>query len=55
MADPTLAERLRSLEIPTLVLWSCSDGIVDVGARWHVVVGASGRDHRGREAAYLPW
>jgi pimeloyl-ACP methyl ester carboxylesterase len=30
MADPTLAERLRSLEIPTLVLWGRSDGIVDV-------------------------
>jgi pimeloyl-ACP methyl ester carboxylesterase len=30
MADPTLAERLGSLEIPTLVLWGCSDGIVDV-------------------------
>jgi pimeloyl-ACP methyl ester carboxylesterase len=30
MTDPTLAERLGSLEIPTLVLWGDSDGIVDV-------------------------
>ena len=30
MADPTLLERLGSLEIPTLVLWGRSDGIVDV-------------------------
>ena len=30
MADPTLAGRLGSLEIPTLVLWGQSDGIVDV-------------------------
>jgi pimeloyl-ACP methyl ester carboxylesterase len=30
MTDPTLAERLGSLEIPTLVLWGRSDGIVDV-------------------------
>jgi pimeloyl-ACP methyl ester carboxylesterase len=30
MADPTLAPRLKSLEIPTLVLWGESDGIVDV-------------------------
>jgi pimeloyl-ACP methyl ester carboxylesterase len=30
MTDPTLAARLRSLEIPTLVLWGDSDGIVDV-------------------------
>ncbi|MFG2376833.1 alpha/beta fold hydrolase [Streptomyces sp. NPDC048504] len=30
MADPTLAGRLGSLEIPTLVLWGESDGIVDV-------------------------
>ncbi|MEY9949506.1 alpha/beta fold hydrolase [Kitasatospora sp. GAS1066B] len=30
MADPTLRERLGSLEIPTLVLWGESDGIVDV-------------------------
>ncbi|MGH3201835.1 MAG: alpha/beta fold hydrolase [Streptosporangiaceae bacterium] len=30
MADPTLSERLGSLEIPTLVLWGRSDGIVDV-------------------------
>jgi pimeloyl-ACP methyl ester carboxylesterase len=29
MADPTLAGRLGSLEIPTLVLWGDSDGIVD--------------------------
>lgn len=29
MADPTLVERLASLEIPTLVLWGDSDGIVD--------------------------
>jgi pimeloyl-ACP methyl ester carboxylesterase len=31
MTDPTLAERLGSLEIPALVLWGESDGIVDVG------------------------
>ena len=30
MADPTLAARLASLEIPTLVLWGESDGIVDI-------------------------
>ncbi len=30
MADPTLLGRLGSLEIPTLVLWGDSDGIVDV-------------------------
>jgi pimeloyl-ACP methyl ester carboxylesterase len=30
MADPTLAGRLGSLQIPTLVLWGRSDGIVDV-------------------------
>ena len=30
MADPTLAARLASLEIPTLVLWGDSDGIVDI-------------------------
>ena len=30
MADHTLAGRLGSLEIPTLVLWGESDGIVDV-------------------------
>jgi pimeloyl-ACP methyl ester carboxylesterase len=29
MTDPTLAGRLGSLEIPTLVLWGDSDGIVD--------------------------
>jgi pimeloyl-ACP methyl ester carboxylesterase len=29
MTDPTLAGRLRTLEIPTLVLWGDSDGIVD--------------------------
>jgi len=29
MADPTLGERLGALEIPTLVLWGDSDGIVD--------------------------
>jgi pimeloyl-ACP methyl ester carboxylesterase len=29
MADPTLTGRLASLEIPTLVLWGDSDGIVD--------------------------
>jgi pimeloyl-ACP methyl ester carboxylesterase len=30
MIDPTLAGRLAILEIPTLVLWGDSDGIVDV-------------------------
>ena len=30
MTDPTLAVRLATLEIPTLVLWGDSDGIVDV-------------------------
>jgi pimeloyl-ACP methyl ester carboxylesterase len=30
MADPTLAGRLGSLELPALVLWGRSDGIVDV-------------------------
>jgi pimeloyl-ACP methyl ester carboxylesterase len=30
MTDPTLAGRLGALEIPTLVLWGRSDGIVDV-------------------------
>ena len=30
MTDPTLAGRLATLEIPTLVLWGESDGIVDV-------------------------
>ena len=29
MTDPTLAARLGTLEIPTLVLWGDSDGIVD--------------------------
>ena len=29
MTDPTLAGRLGSLELPTLVLWGTSDGIVD--------------------------
>jgi pimeloyl-ACP methyl ester carboxylesterase len=29
MTDPTLLERLGSLEIPSLVLWGDSDGIVD--------------------------
>jgi pimeloyl-ACP methyl ester carboxylesterase len=29
MSDPTLTERLASLEIPTLVLWGDSDRIVD--------------------------
>ena len=29
MTDPALAQRLGSLEIPTLVLWGDSDGIVD--------------------------
>ncbi|MFI9101815.1 alpha/beta fold hydrolase [Streptomyces fildesensis] len=29
MSDPTLAARLRALEIPTLVLWGDSDRIVD--------------------------
>jgi pimeloyl-ACP methyl ester carboxylesterase len=29
MADPTLVDRLGSLEIPTLVLWGSSDRIVD--------------------------
>jgi pimeloyl-ACP methyl ester carboxylesterase len=31
MTDPTLAGRLGSLELPTLVLWGTSDGIVDAG------------------------
>jgi pimeloyl-ACP methyl ester carboxylesterase len=31
MADPTLLGRLASLEVPTLVLWGDSDGIVDAG------------------------
>ena len=30
MSDPTLAGRLKTLEIPTLVLWGESDGIVDL-------------------------
>jgi pimeloyl-ACP methyl ester carboxylesterase len=30
MTDPTLAERLGALQVPTLVLWGNSDGIVDV-------------------------
>jgi pimeloyl-ACP methyl ester carboxylesterase len=30
MTDPTLAGRLAALEIPTLVLWGDSDGIVDI-------------------------
>jgi pimeloyl-ACP methyl ester carboxylesterase len=30
MTDPTLRERLGTLEVPTLVLWGESDGIVDV-------------------------
>ncbi|WP_329241809.1 alpha/beta hydrolase [Streptomyces sp. NBC_01478] len=30
MADATLVERLGSLDVPTLVLWGESDGIVDV-------------------------
>jgi pimeloyl-ACP methyl ester carboxylesterase len=30
MTDPTLAGRLGTLEIPTLVLWGDSDGIVDI-------------------------
>jgi pimeloyl-ACP methyl ester carboxylesterase len=30
MTDPTLRERLGTLEIPTLVLWGESDGMVDV-------------------------
>jgi pimeloyl-ACP methyl ester carboxylesterase len=30
MADPTLVGRLGTLEVPTLVLWGESDGIVDV-------------------------
>jgi pimeloyl-ACP methyl ester carboxylesterase len=29
MTDPTLAERLAELDLPTLVLWGASDGIVD--------------------------
>ena len=29
MSDPTLASRLGTLEIPTLVLWGRSDRIVD--------------------------
>lgn len=29
MTDPTLADRLATLEIPALVLWGDSDGIVD--------------------------
>jgi pimeloyl-ACP methyl ester carboxylesterase len=30
MSDPTLADRLGSLDVPTLVLWGESDGIVDL-------------------------
>ncbi len=30
MSDPGLAGRLGTLEIPTLVLWGESDGIVDL-------------------------
>jgi pimeloyl-ACP methyl ester carboxylesterase len=30
MTDPTLAGRLGTLEVPTLVLWGDSDGIVDI-------------------------
>jgi pimeloyl-ACP methyl ester carboxylesterase len=30
MSDPALADRLKTLEIPTLVLWGESDGIVDL-------------------------
>jgi pimeloyl-ACP methyl ester carboxylesterase len=30
MADPTLLERLATLEIPALVLWGDSDGIADI-------------------------
>jgi pimeloyl-ACP methyl ester carboxylesterase len=30
MTDPTLAARLASIQIPTLVLWGSSDGIADV-------------------------
>ena len=30
MTDPTLATRLAKLEVPTLVIWGESDGIVDV-------------------------
>ena len=30
MSDPALADRLKILEIPTLVLWGESDGIVDL-------------------------
>jgi pimeloyl-ACP methyl ester carboxylesterase len=30
MSDPDLAARLESLEVPTLVLWGESDGIVDL-------------------------
>ncbi len=29
MTDPTLASRLRELDVPTLVLWGAGDGIVD--------------------------
>jgi pimeloyl-ACP methyl ester carboxylesterase len=29
MTDPSLGERLQQLDIPTLVLWGASDGIVD--------------------------
>jgi pimeloyl-ACP methyl ester carboxylesterase len=29
MTDPSLAERLPELEIPVLVIWGASDGIVD--------------------------
>jgi pimeloyl-ACP methyl ester carboxylesterase len=29
MADPTLTARLATLEVPALVLWGESDGIVD--------------------------
>jgi pimeloyl-ACP methyl ester carboxylesterase len=31
MTDPTLAGRLGTLEVPALVLWGDSDGIVDAG------------------------
>jgi pimeloyl-ACP methyl ester carboxylesterase len=31
MTDPALAGRLGTLEVPTLVLWGDSDGIVDAG------------------------
>jgi pimeloyl-ACP methyl ester carboxylesterase len=51
MTDPTLAGRLAALQIPALVLWGDSDGIVDVDygrayaaaiptARFHLLIAA---------------